>query len=264
MNGVDTGYEGKFDFPARMGPPAVPYLLASVPRTGSSWFSHMLWQTGCLGAPLEYLNYEKGGPYGFASDSPELQQQLWRSVLARRTSPNGVFGIKCFPMQLEALVEANRPLLSAVMSTLLPQGGAKRVVHLGRRDRIAHIVSYARATLSGIWRKEQETGPAPEPEYSQGAMETADRWLALQESAWAGMYEDLGIEPLRLWYEDAIANPEAAAGQVADYLGVTLDPRARVEVPRVDRQSRGAGSDWAERYARSGRATESSGAISGG
>ena len=248
---VDTGYEGKFDFPPRMGPPAIPYLLASVPRTGSSWFSHLLWQTGCLGAPLEYLNFEKGGPYGFASESPDLQQQLWRSVLARRTSPNGVFGSKCFPMQLEALVEGNSALLSAVMQTLLPRGGEKRVVHLGRRDRIAHIISYARATLTGIWRKEQESGPAPEPEYDAEALETANRWLTLQESAWAGMYQDLGIEPLRLWYEDAIADPEAAVRQVADYLGVAIDPQAAVAVPPVEKQSRGAGQDWAERYARS-------------
>ena len=252
MEGIDTGYEGKFDFPARMGPPATSYLLASMPRTGSSWFSHLLWRTGCLGAPLEYLNFEKSGPYGFASGSPDLQQQLWRSILSRRTSPNGVFGIKCFPMQLEALVEGNPALLSSVMQVLLPRGRAKRVVHLGRRDRIAHIVSYARATLSGIWRKEQESGPAPEPEYSQEALATADRWLALQEAAWAGMYKDLAIEPLRLWYEDAIADPEGAVRQVADHLGVAIDPQAAVAVPPVERQSRGAGADWAERYARSG------------
>jgi LPS sulfotransferase NodH len=251
MDGVDTGYEGKFDFPPRMGPPAIPYLLASVPRTGSSWFSHLLWRTGCLGAPLEYLNFEKGGPYGFASESPDLQEQLWRSVLARRTSPNGVFGIKAFPMQLEALVSGNPALLSAVLSTLLPRGGAKRVVHLGRRDRIAHIISYARATLSGVWRKEQERGTAPEPEFDAAALETADRWLALQESAWAGMFADLGIEPLRLWYEDAIADPEGAVRQVADYLGVSIDPGAVVAVPAVERQSRGAGPDWAELYAQS-------------
>ena len=251
MDGVDTGYEGKFDFPARTGPPAMAYLLASVPRTGSSWFSHLLWQTGCLGAPLEYLNFEKSGPYGFASESPDLQQQLWRSVLARRTSSNGVFGIKCFPMQLEALVQGNPALLSAVIQTLLPRGRAKKVVHLGRRDRIAHIISYARATMSGIWRKEQEGAPAPEPEYNEDALETANRWLTLQESAWAGMYKDLGIEPLRLWYEEAIADPEGAVRQVADYLGVAIDPQAAVAVPAVEKQSRGAGTDWAEQYARS-------------
>jgi trehalose 2-sulfotransferase len=244
---VDTGYEGKFDFPARSGPPPLPYLLASVPRTGSTYVSHLLWRSGCLGAPLEYLNYERSGPYGFASGSPELQQQLWRSVLARRTSPNGVFGLKAFPMQLEALAEGNRPLLAEVLSTMLPPGAPKRVVHLVRRDRIAHIVSYARATLSGVWRKEQESEAAPEPDYSPEAMETAGRWLSAQEAAWDGMFADMRIEPLRLCYEDAVARPEETVRQVADYLGVKLDPAAEVPVPRIERQSREGAKAWVER-----------------
>src|ERR1700742_4128747 len=102
---LETGYEGKFDFPGRTAPPDCVYLLATVPRTGSSYLSHLLWQTGCLGAPLEYLNFDPVGPYHFAANSPDQQQQLWRSVVQRRTSPNGMFGVKCFPSQLEALHE---------------------------------------------------------------------------------------------------------------------------------------------------------------
>jgi hypothetical protein len=34
LDGVETGYEGKFDFPGRA--PEIPDLLATVPRTGSS------------------------------------------------------------------------------------------------------------------------------------------------------------------------------------------------------------------------------------
>ena len=46
----DTGYEGKFDFAWCGQRPDISYMLATVPRTGSTWFSHLLWQTGCLGA----------------------------------------------------------------------------------------------------------------------------------------------------------------------------------------------------------------------
>lgn len=249
---ADTGYEGKFDFPPRAAPPERAWLLASVPRTGSTYVSHLLWRTGCLGAPLEYLNFERGGPYGFAAASPDLQQQLWRSVLSRRTSPNGLFGLKAFPMQLEALAEGNRPLLSAVLATMLPPNGPKRVVHLARRDRIAHIVSYARATLSGVWRKEQEQAAPAEPDYSPQAMETADRWLASQEAAWEGMFRDMAIEPLRLWYEDAVERPEEIVRRVADYLGVTLDPAAEVAVPGIERQSHEGARAWLERHRHEG------------
>ena len=119
---IDTGYEGKFDFASRLERPELTYLLATVPRAGSTHFSHLLWRIGCLGAPLEYLNFEPAGPYGFAANSPELQRRLWRSVLRRRCSPNGVFGLKAFPPQLERLRERNPQLLEEVLATILPRG----------------------------------------------------------------------------------------------------------------------------------------------
>ena len=251
LEGIDTGYEGKFDFPGRDRPPETCYMLATVPRTGSTFLSHLLWRSGCLGAPLEYLNFDPAGPYAFAARSPALQLQLWRSVLRRRTSPNGVFGIKCFPMQLQALVEGNAELMSAVMATILPRASTPRVVHLARRDRASHAVSYARATMSGVWRKEQERASAAELQYSQAAVETAERWLAGQEAAWDAMFRDLRIAPLRLVYEDVVERPQEAVAQVAGYLGVTLDPAAAVDIPSVDRQSQAGVEGWAERYAAS-------------
>jgi len=246
LTGIDTGYEGKFDFPPRPGRPAIAWMLATVPRTGSTWLSHLLWRTGCLGAPLEYLNFEPTGPYGFANGSPDLQRQLWRSVLSRRTSPNGVFGIKCFPAQLEALVETNPSLLAEVMAMLLPRDGPRRVVHLARRDRVAHAASYARATLSGIWRREQEERAAAAPDYSREAIAAAERRLAVQEEAWEQMFADLDIAPLRLVYEDALAAPEETVARLAAYLGVTLDPAAVCAVPAIEKQR--GGDEWAERF----------------
>jgi LPS sulfotransferase NodH len=246
LDGVDTGYEGKFDFPAGNEKPEITYLLATVPRTGSTYVSHKLWRTGCLGAPLEYLNFQEGH-YGFARSSTDLQRSLWRSVLRRRTSPNGVFGFKAFPTQLQALHDGNSALLSEVMSLVHPQ----RVVYLARRDRIAHIVSYARASLSGIWRQEQEGEASETLDYSREALESAERGIDLQTAAWEAMFRSLGIAPLRLWYEDAVADPEEIARQVAGHLGVAIDLAAQVRVPEVRRQREGESRSWAERYAES-------------
>jgi LPS sulfotransferase NodH len=107
---VETGYEARYDFPFRQNGPQRLYLLATVPRTGSTFLSHLLWQSGCLGAPLEYLNYLQTGPYHFASGKPLKQAELWRSALHRRTSPNGVFGVKCFSLQLRELQRQNPSL----------------------------------------------------------------------------------------------------------------------------------------------------------
>lgn len=230
------------------------YLLASVPRAGSTFLSHLLWRTGCLGAPLEYLNFEPAGPYGFAANSPSLQQELWRSVLRRRCSPNGVFGLKAFPPQLEQLKRRNPRLLDEVLATVLPRGEPRQIVYLRRRDRIAQTVSYARASLTGVWRKDQES-MAPRPiEYSDEALEAAERGIEFQEAVWEQMFSELAIEPLAIWHEDVLAGGAAAAQRIADYLGVTIDPEAAVEVPTIEKQSQGDSRAWAERLART-RAT---------
>ena len=247
LNVENTGYEGKFDFPYQERP-QLTYLLASIPRTGSSYLSHVLWRTGCLGAPLEYLNFDPAGPYHFAR-SAEMQQQLWRSVVRRRTSPNGVFGFKCFPMQLQALSEENPELLSSVMSALTAQPRPTPVVRLLRRDRLAHAISYARAALSGVWRKEQEA-PDAQVDYSPNAVRNAQRFIDMQEAAWTDMFRDMRIQPLVLWYEDVAARPDEAIAQVAQYLGVKVDPQAAVAIPPVQKQAEADSRSWAERFAR--------------
>ena len=257
LDNFDTGYEGKFDFPPRSGAPELTYLLASVPRAGSTYFSHVLWRTGCLGAPLEYLNFMPRGPYGFAAGSPALQQELWGSVLRRRCSPNGVFGLKAFAMQFDELQRDNRALLEEVLSVILPRRLPRHIVYLRRRDRVAQTVSYARASLSGIWHKSQEHSKAAEPEFSQDALEACERGIAEQESVWARMFNDLRLQPLEMWHEDVLADPAAAARKVADFIGVSIDPGVAVDAPQIDKQLPGKSAQWIARYSAKGQPSSS-------
>lgn len=250
LEAIETGYEAKFDFPSRASPPAQTYLFASVPRTGSTFVSHLLWRCGCLGAPLEYLNFEPSGPYGFANTNPRAQAELWNTALGHRTSPNGVFGLKAFPVQLQLLQTQNPPLLAHVMRTMLPGPGRTRIVQLRRRDRTAHAISYARAILSGVWRSEQERERRAEPEYSELAVQRAQRMIDEQEGAWEAMYRDLHLTPLVLWYEDVVADPDAIVAAVSSYIQVSLDPNAIVEVPEITRQSQAGADAWLTQHAR--------------
>ena len=245
---TDTGYEGKFDFPRRLIPPDPTYLLAALPRTGSTWFSHLLWQTGCLGAPLEYLNFDPAGPYFFAARCPSSQFQLWRSVLARRTSPNGVFGLKAFPDQLQALQQEHPEMLNAVMAEFF---GSRQqcVILLGRRDRVAHAISLARAMASGVWRREQQDDRELEVGYSAEAVERARQMLDLQAHAWQQMFAELAIDPLEIRYEDVVADPDGAVGRVARAVGVRLDRSSRIKVPSIERQDQSDSVQWIARYA---------------
>ena len=251
LEGIETGYEEKFDFPYRARPPDRVYMLATLPRTGSTYVSHLLWSSGCLGAPLEYLNFLPGSPYAIAHGQPDKQTALWRSVLQRRTSPNGVFGVKCFSLQLRELQRDNPSLLQEVFETVFPKGRRAQVVRLKRRDSVAHAISYARAALSGVWRKEQEMRATSSVDYSDRAIDEARALLDQQEADWDMLFEEIGVEPLTLWYEDVVAQPDAAVQEVASHIGVDVDPAATVAIPEVERQSQDDSKRWAERYSAS-------------
>ena len=248
IEGIVTGYEERFDFPHWVGLPPVRYLLASVPRGGSTWFSHQLWASGCLGAPLEYCNFEPGGPGGWASADPAAQAKIWRRSLAGRTSPNGVYGLKVFPTMLHQLQGENPALLAEVMQVMAGPDSPRKLVRLRRRDRDAHAISYARASLSGIWRQEQEGSPgAAEPEFSAIAVDRCRRGIDQQEAAWDAMCADLGIDALVVWFEDAMADPPRAVAMVCEYLGVAHDPVVTVPVPEIKQQAREGAREWARR-----------------
>ena len=249
LEGIETGYEERWDFPVRDGLPERTYMLATVPRTGSSYFSHLLWRTGCLGAPLEYLNFLPSGPARLAIGDPHQQTEAWRSILRRRTSPNGVFGVKCFSLQLRELQQRNPALLREAFSITLLRGTATRVVRLKRRDRTAHSISYARATLSGVWRKEQEDRTNAHIEYSDTAIDQARDFLDRQEADWDMLLGELRIEPLTLWYEDILERSGTSVQNVADYLGVVVNPSAAVPIYEVEKQSEEESKLWRERYA---------------
>jgi LPS sulfotransferase NodH len=248
FEGIETGYEEKYDFPHRAGPPRQLYVLACAPRSGSTFLSHLLWQSGCLGAPLEYLNFLPTSPYFFVSGDPAGQIALWRSVLHRRTSPNGVFGLKCFPAQLRELQQANVPLCLEVLETMFPRGGTARAVRLKRRDRSSHAISLARALLSGIWRKEQEGSEGVRVAFSREAIDKALAIIDHQEREWDSLLGETRAEQLTLWYEDLLEDSAKAVGAVAAFLGIVLDPGAAVEVPEVQRQSQEDSRHWAQMY----------------
>jgi LPS sulfotransferase NodH len=251
LEGIETGYEERYDFPYRSDPPAQPYMIATVPRSGSSYFSHLLWRTGCLGAPLEYLNFLPTGPARLAISDPEQQTALWRSMLHLRTSPNGVFGVKCFSLQLRELQQRNPVLLREVFATMLPRGLTTRVVVLKRRDRVAHAISYARSALSGIWRKEQEAAGGATVDYSPESVEQARAYIEEQEADWDLLLKELSIEPLTMWYEDVVKEADEAVSRVADFIGVTLESSAPIAIPMVEKQAEEDSRRWRERYASS-------------
>jgi LPS sulfotransferase NodH len=230
-------YGKDFDFPQRKLPPWKRYMVAAIPRTGSTYLCTQLWRTGLLGAPLEYINLRNitGIVERFGNGDPIA---YWRKLQEYRTSPNGVFGFKAFIPDYQRIANDHEEFL--------PEIHSEEVIYITRRNKVAQAVSYARATVTAAW-----FAGVPEkiqPTYDFKKIATAEKWIADQEAAWEFLFNRTKVRPLRIQYEDLLSDPQAAVDAIAKRVGVELSNFDRIEMPGLERQSGAESIEWAARF----------------
>jgi LPS sulfotransferase NodH len=253
------------DFPTRT-PTLRRYVLASVPRSGSTLLADLLWSTGLAGAPMEYFSpgplvdlvgrIDPGGPlerfgrWRRRGLRPPLYlgEPAWDRVrLARyvgaletlRTGPGGVFGFKLHYQQ--ALRAFTRKGFR--VEEFFPE---LRWVYVRRRDRVRQAVSWLRARQTGAW---DDTLPgAPGDRYDADAIAERLRLLEAQEAGWESYFAEGGIAPLRLDYEEIAPDPVAAGRGVLRHVGVEGWEHCDVPAPERRRQADGVTEAWVARF----------------
>lgn len=107
----NSAYGPAFDQPDHSGE-TKSYIICFVPRSGSWLLCDLLHASGVMGVPAEYFNMNYGAPrlskrFGVTEiDSIPIHDYL-KALKQRRTTPNGVFGVKIEARQLEPLIQAN-------------------------------------------------------------------------------------------------------------------------------------------------------------
>ncbi len=230
-------YTADFDFPQRDADPVVSYMIAAVPRSGSTFLSLKLWQTGCLGAPLEYANAKiladtgigerlGGGDFG----------AFWRAVKHRRTSPNGVFAYKLFKQHFLEIGQRHPGVLDDIAPT--------HVIYLTRSDRLAHAVSYSRAIRSNVWFA---GGRADETDYDRAHIAKCEDNISRQMEFWEKVFHATGADVHRVEYEAFCADPDAGVRAIAQRMGVRLEGQG-LAIPLTERQRDAKSSAWEHAY----------------
>ncbi|MFT5685294.1 MAG: LPS sulfotransferase NodH [Myxococcota bacterium] len=238
-----------WDLPAPHAPPKT-YVIASTPRTGSTLLSRMLWDTGCVGAPKEYLNpmqlrdWEvRLGTTGsrlrhrllsgrrLAVVGPAWSAHRLAAHLARvrqRRSGGGWFGLKLHHHHLGRLT---RP--------------ADRWVFLTRTDQVAQAVSWARALQTGQWIG----GEAPRPaRYSRWLIQRCLNRVKSGESGWEAFFLRIGVSPLRLKYEALTASPGSTLCAALAHLAVSDTNESAAVIPTLVSQTDATSSAWIARF----------------
>src|SRR5262249_13182638 len=93
IRATNPALTAKFDFPTPTKPTTF-YMVASTPRSGSTYLCYQLWGTGQLGAPQEYFNYNSLMLEMAVRLGTTNIHDYVRRLFEIRTSANGVFAFK--------------------------------------------------------------------------------------------------------------------------------------------------------------------------
>lgn len=225
-------------------------LICFVPRSGSWFLCGLLASTGVLGTPRQFF-WEPGEREARLQHGLRTDDQYLDWVRARGTSPNGTFGCKFEPEELQDVVERQRRVAADETLTdreLLARAFPNpRYVWLRREDTVAQAISWLRALQTGRWRSDDRATGEPSFDADQiaglvdlidGTTEFWSRWFAEQE-----------IEPQRVSYEELLTDPRGPLERIAAFAGVSLPDRFEPRsYPGHERQADHVNEKWARRY----------------
>ncbi|WP_161798972.1 Stf0 family sulfotransferase [Caenimonas sp. SL110] len=226
------------DFPRRSQPATYRYALCSTPRCGSNMVGDMLFDTGLAGNPQEYLNtrymagYNRsmgrdGGPFDLTAYQGDME--------SRRTSPNGVFGIKIHFEHMESLWKQQFAEMAKYLSIY------NQFVLLTRRDKIAQAVSLHKARETQIWASIDYKFLEPDdprlkikPAFSAHKIARCLSDLIVQEESWRALLDNFKLPYVVLAYEDLVADFAGESRKLLRVLG--LDPDKAKQAPGIRKQ----------------------------
>lgn len=244
MHIIHKLYSEDFDFPNFQGAPRLSYMVATMPRSGSTTFVQHLWRTGGLGAPMEYpAMLNRRALYDRLSSSS--WPDYWEKIQRLRTSPNGVFGYKMFVWNLLDVGRRQPDLYRAFNWT--------KIVYLTRNDILGQAISHSRALRSEAWFSGV---PAKEIEYDGDHIALSYKSILKQRSFWEDVFRTTGATPVRVTYEDFLEDKDREVCRVASHLEVALAESTPIDIPLIDKQRDQTTNIWRSRFIEEGREAE--------
>jgi len=222
--------------------PRLSYIVCALPRSGSSLLCDVLANTELAGAPAEYFEPNVMRDFSKAWGTQTFDEYL-EALLVKKTSPNGVFGVKALYPQLHDAFQGRD--IHAVFPGL-------RFVYVTRADHLRQAVSFARAMQTDKWADHHPARTTDIAFDADQVKELLD-WIEREERLWEGFFDHERSAPLRLIYEEFTSSLDTSVARVLDFLGIEAPMDLRLE-PTLTKQADDVSERWVRRY-QSGRLT---------
>lgn len=203
--------------------PTQKYCIASTPRSGSTLISRMLFATGLAGNPKEYLNPLLMEAWYRINKKPLFLTSYLDEMKSRRTSKNGMFGMKIHWRHLEKLSERKIPS----KNIQLIMNDFDRFIFISRKDKVSQAISYYIANSTGIFHSDQQDWlkefEIPEPKFNAEHILKHLSDIVREEERWNIFFNHTEKPVLKIYFEDLIADYESKSNEIISFLGISAN-----------------------------------------
>jgi len=221
------------DFPV-VTPVAKRYAILSSPRSGSTLLGRALYETKLAGDPQEYFNPPLLALEREQTGNATLSLNAFmRAMEARRTSANGVFGMKMHYSQLLGVLRARKPNENVIAYLRK----FDKLIWMRRRDRIRQAISQAVGMRTNVWSSEDSRFERdPQVNIHPYACIRALNAVCQEDAGWQQLVKGANLEVHEVWYEDLVSDYEPQLRGVLRHLGIE---QSIAEIPKqpIERQS---------------------------
>jgi len=221
------------------------YVVASSYRCGSTYLCSQLWETGVLGAPAAYLGRGQALRPLMRRFNVFTHADYIASLVAHRTSKNGVFGMKEHFIHFEDFIRE----YPALLEVLAPM----TYIYISREDKVAQAVSMAKALQTQEWTSRMESGQSAPLQYDRELVAKCIKEVEQQDAHWLRWFEVNKLTPFELTYEGLTADTAGTIRSIVELLGVQNDEPDEVDLPPTRKQSDETNEEWIERFERETR-----------
>jgi LPS sulfotransferase NodH len=228
------------------------YLVCATPRSGSSLLCEVLTNSGLAGRPEEYFWKSFEAEWSERWDASDYGEYL-ECALHEGTTANGVFGAKImwahleyFTHQLRCLRGNDVSTVPDLLSSLFP---GLHYIYISRQDTVRQAVSLWRALQTWEWNKtDQSDSDRPEAVFDFAAIDHLVQEIDAHNAGWKQFFQEHGIEPYTLVYEELTLDPERHARDILLALGIPVPEHVVFAPRRLRRQADALSEEWLRHY----------------
>lgn len=219
-------------------PASKNYCILITPRSGSTWLCRRIARLNVLSCPEEYFNADEFTNTLTHNPGRDIYE-VFDIVAGKNRTNTGVFGFKMSYFDLEEF-EREAKLLE-----VMP--GRKHFFYLSRQNFVAQAISLYTAVESRVFHvfgKSAELSQRRDVPYDDDKIMYWACHILQQEYGFQEWLTANGIWPVRLMYEDLLADIDAAIAKIARHLGIDISRAQEIATPQTEKIA----ADWAPDY----------------